>query len=168
MIDKWRPADYALGFSALFLLAVLSSSYLITTPIAREEGAIAGREAALSAIAVQPAMEFRNMEIVQPQIRQGEPLTLTYTYDKRADCYPDNGEGEINFKFFKGSVINGWRPGMRSDEPPGVNLPALNVIDTPKLDPGVYDLGLRAIFVCKGERAAQIITLPPLSFEVLP
>ena len=128
----------------------------------------AGRAAALDVLNVKPAMEFRNMEIVKPQIKQGEPLMLAYTYDKREDCYPDKGEGEINFKFFKGPNIDGWRPGLRSDEPPGIGLNALNEIATPNLSPGTYDLGLRAIFVCRGERAAQIITLPPLAFEVIP
>ena len=128
----------------------------------------AGRQAARDVLNVKPAMEFRNMEIVNPRVHAGEPLMLSYTYDKREDCYPDKGEGEINFKFFRGPNIDGWRPGLRSDEPPGVGLSAVNKIATPKLEPGIYDLGLRAIFVCQGERAAQIITLPPLTFEVIP
>lgn len=131
-------------------------------------GETAGREAALDVLNVKPAMEFRNLKLVDTRIRQGQSLTLSYTYDKREDCYPDKGEGEINFKFFKGANIDGWRPGLRSDEPPGINLPAINQIATPPLGPGTYDLGLRAIFVCRGERAAQIITLPALTFEVVP
>ena len=131
-------------------------------------GGAAGRAAALDVLDVKPAMEFRNMELRNTRLKQGEPLVLSYTYDKREDCYPDKGEGEINFKFFKGPHIDGWRPGLRSDEPPGHGLSALNEIATPRLAPGTYDLGLRAIFVCQGERAAQIITLPPLTFEVIP
>ena len=152
------------GSIALLVAGVSCLVMLLSSAVSYETSS----RTVVAALKIEPAMEFRNVHLVNQRIRSGDPLILSYTYDKREDCFPDKGEGELNFKFFKGSTIDGWRPGLRSDEPPGVNLKAVNEIATPALGEGAYELGLRAVFVCAGERATQLISIPPLKFEVIP
>jgi hypothetical protein len=134
-------------------------------------GGNAGREAALQAMHVEPAMVLRDLTLIHPQIRQGETLELMYSYDKRAECSPPDGEGEFLFKVYDSSYIHrlnaGWVvDGLKS----GVNLgPIITTLPKlPDLTPGHYKLGMRGVFVCQGERDPQIITTQKLPFEVLP
>lgn len=134
-------------------------------------GSNAGEQAALRILNVKPAMAFHDIKLRTPIIRNGDPLELTYSYDKRAECSPPDGEGEFLFKIYQGAIIKRVADGLLVDElASGVNLgPVVTTLPKlPDLLPGSYKLGMRGVFVCVGERDAQIITPEKLSFEVIP
>lgn len=130
----------------------------------------AGRDAALKVINVEPAMAFHGLEIRNPKIHDGEALQISYRYDKRAECSPPDGEGEFLFKVYDGAIITRLNSGLMVDDiPSGYGLgPMITTLPPlPQLRPGKYKLGMRGVFVCMGERDAQIITPAKLAFEVI-
>ena len=129
---------------------------------------------ALSAIMYddRPAMVVSNVRIISKQIKSGEQFVYEFDYDKRTECYPPKGTGEVTYRiwfedagaFERFHVVD---PSTISYADPAMHH-RRTTVTIPPLMPGHYMMQWRVYFVCKGASKPQSWDGALMPFDVVP
>ena len=117
------------------------------------------------------AMDIRNIKISTPSLKSGARFAYEFDYDKRIECYPPLGGGEVVYRIWIDGPDGFQR--FRTVEPGNISYadPQLHhrttEVDLPSLTPGKYKLQYRVTFTCKGASRIQQWDGPLMPFEVI-
>ena len=121
------------------------------------------------------AVTWTDMHAIKTNLAPGEPIMVTFVAHKRSECYPPDGHGEVEWRYYYDDGAGGrnfvWLiqgNDIRS-RPDDHQLVTPRVLALPVLVPGKYAVQLRAMYWCKRaspERTPQIIDSPLINFEV--
>ena len=118
----------------------------------------------------RPAMVIRNIVVISPLIKNGDKFLYEFDYDKRPECYPPDGTGEVTYKLWTNE--NGLFERFTVLEHATISYADPKIhhrvtkIELPALSPGRYMLQYRSKFQCKGASAVQEWDGPMMPFEV--
>ena len=120
----------------------------------------------------RPGMVIRNVQVISKFIRNGEEFVYAFDYDKRPECYPPDGAGEVAYRIW---IDDGKGVFERFVTVPTSTIsyavPQLHhrttKISIPPLNPGVYMMQWHTKFTCKGASRVQENDGPMMPFEVL-
>lgn len=112
-----------------------------------------------AAMRLDPAMVFHSLSIDNPVVPSGEPLQVSYSYDKRSECTSGSYSFHALIRSNDGTYVHfiALQEGVKSLEPAGVGLHAKMNVSTSGVPIGIYALEIIAVFMCQGEQAPQVI-----------
>ena len=117
------------------------------------------------------AMEIRNIKVLTPVLKSGAQFAYEFDYDKRPECYPPLGGGEVVYRIWIDGPDGFER--FRTIEPSTISYadPQLHHrttrVDVPQLSPGKYKLQYRVTFSCKGASHPQQWDGVLMPFEIV-
>ena len=118
----------------------------------------------------RPAMVLRNIKILSQLMKKNEKFVYEFDYDKRPECHPPDGAGEITYKLWLKEDGKFERFMILEHATISYADPAqhhrITKIELPPLEPGRYMLQYRSKFQCKGASAVQEWEGPMMPFEV--
>lgn len=120
----------------------------------------------------RPAMVLSNIHILTKTLGSGQQFSYEFDYDKRLECSPPSGSGEVTYRvwFDDGNGYERFHvvdPTTISYADPAQHHRTTKV-SLPPLDPGKYMLQWRSHFVCSGASKPQTFDGPMMPFEVEP
>jgi hypothetical protein len=166
-------------FAACVAFAIVATIYwgaVAGRSAGESAGETAGRQAAIDHLAQRPApaIVFHTLSMAKTTVYPGEPLSISYDYDKRAECTPQLGSGRFIYEAWTSTdeYIPILPIKLVDAQPAGYGQAirdlAVTMSERP-LRPGAYEFQISARFACKGEPSEQ----PPIKsqripFEVVP
>ncbi|AGK57521.1 hypothetical protein HYPDE_29228 [Hyphomicrobium denitrificans 1NES1] len=148
----------------LLVAAVALVSSIIATTVARY--AFGGPP--------ERAIVFHQFTLAENEVKADQELRLSFTYDKRPECFGRDAEGEYYFRVWysdgEASSLRKLPDGRAaSADPPGKNQTASLTVRLshilPPLEPGQYELQVVGSFRCHGE-THQFDPSPRVPFTV--
>lgn len=119
----------------------------------------------------RPAMVVSNLRTISTQVKQGDPFIYQFDYDKRVECYPPKGKGEVTYRIW--FEDNGAFERYHVVDPVTISYadPALHhrvtTVTIPVLPPGKYMMQWRVNFICAGASKPQSWDGAMMPFEVV-
>ena len=119
----------------------------------------------------RPAMKITNIKVLSKFLTNGEQFVYEFDYDKRAECYPPDGWGEVRYRIWidDGNGFERFIPVPASTISYAVpqDHHRTTKISIPPLNPGLYMMQYQTRFACKGASKVQEMDGPMMPFEVL-
>ena len=117
------------------------------------------------------AMNIRNVKVMTPKIKKGEDFVYEFDYDKRRECFPPRGTGELKYRIWpndNGEYKNfeAVKLGAASFADPEQHH-RRNSVQVQALDPGLYMMQYQVSFTCQGASKDQHWDGPMMPFEVV-
>ena len=117
------------------------------------------------------AMNIRNVKVMTPKMKPGEDFVYELDYDKRRECFPPRGSGELKYRIWPNE--NGEYKHFEA-----VKLGAISFADPEQhhrrnnvpvqtLAPGLYMMQYQLSFTCEGASKDQHWDGPLMPFEVV-
>lgn len=127
---------------------------------------------------IRPPMILHKLESLTPIVRQCGGVLYRAKYDKRAECSPPDGSGEVHYRFAQvtatpnpdGAIIREnvagirgavWKPGINMDGEGAANVPC-------DLPPGDYSITTISIYLCARAPYPLQTASQPMLVKVLP
>lgn len=118
-------------------------------------------------------MEIRNIKVVSQKLVHGDQFVYEFDYNKRIECYPPKGTGEVTYRVWLQDQIGNTYSKFLWVDPSTISYtdPAKHhrqtAVDLPFLRPGQYLMQYRARFVCEGASKVLEFDGPLMPFEVV-
>jgi hypothetical protein len=125
-----------------------------------------------------PPLIIRDAHLINPVVEQGGQIRYVAVYDKRTDCSPLLGEGNVHYKYEamspvvdpnQGKVIRDKVAGTISDSwPAGKNLKGEGYVAVPDdLPEGTYELSAVAVYNCSKAPSRLKAKTPTMTLQVV-
>ena len=117
-------------------------------------------------------IDIRNIHVITPKLKSGQPFVYEFDYDKRKECHPPKGAGEVSYRVWLKDSVGTYNhflwvdPSTISYADPEVHHRETTV-DMPRLVPGQYMMQYRARYVCEGASKILEFDGPLMPFEIV-
>lgn len=111
-----------------------------------------------------------NINVLTPTMKPGEQMTYEFDYTKRTECYPPDGRGELQYRYWinDGNGFNkfAWIDIQTISYAVPTDHHRKTTIQMPIINPGSYMLQYRWRFYCKGASKVFEKDGPMIPFEI--